>query len=180
MAAWQPLLAQVMRERSHLLVAYAGLYTGNVADAEDVVQEALIRSFSRGRSFENVAAADAYVRKAIPCVFIDRARASSSTRRAVRRSVDHAPHTVDIDAKVDVRRALHQLSPRERTCIVLRFFDDMTVPQIASRLGISDGTVKRYLSDASSRLSEHLSIDADWRSAPERADVVAPTSRITP
>ncbi|MCJ7826789.1 MAG: sigma-70 family RNA polymerase sigma factor [Demequinaceae bacterium] len=176
MAAWQPLLAHVMRERSHLLVAYAGLLTGNSADAEDVVQEALIRTFSRGRTFENVATAEAYVRRAIPSVFIDRARAKSSTLRALTRSVDPTPHMVDIDAQVDVRRALHTLSPRERTCIVLRFFDDLPVAQIAERLGISDGAVKRYLSDASKRLSQKLSVDADWQQAPERSLVTSPQS----
>ncbi|MBN2177269.1 MAG: sigma-70 family RNA polymerase sigma factor [Demequinaceae bacterium] len=174
MAAWQPLLTHVMRERSHLLVAYAGLLTGNSADAEDVVQEALIRTFSKGRRFENAAAAEAYVRRAIPSVFIDRARAKSSTWRALTRSVDPTPHVVDIDAQVDVRRALLTLSPRERSCIVLRFFDDLTVAQIAERLGISEGAVKRYLSDASKRLSAHLSVDADWERAPERSLVVTP------
>src|SRR5450830_610331 len=33
-------------------------------------------------------------------------------------------------------------------CVVLRFYDDLTVPEIARQLGLSDGTVKRYLSDA--------------------------------
>ena len=177
MAGWQPLLSRVMRERSHLLIAYAGLYTGNSADAEDVVQEALIRTFSRGRHFESPATAEAYVRRAIPSVFIDRARAAQSAKRAATRSVDVAPHQVDIDAQIDVRRALHALSPRERSCVVMRFFDDLPVAEIATRLGISDGAVKRYLSDASKRLSAHLSIEADWERAPERTIVVSPSAR---
>lgn len=171
MAGWQPLLMDVMRRRSHTLIAYAGLYTGNTADAEDVVQEALIRTFSRGRHFENAAAAEAYVRRAIPSVFIDRGRAATSSRRAHTRAVDRAPYTIDIDAQVDVRRALAGLPPRERTCMVLRFFDDLTVPQIAARLGLSDGAVKRYLSDASKRIAKELAIEADWESAPVRVPV---------
>ena len=43
---------------------------------------------------------------------------------------------------------------------VLRFFDDLTVPQIAAQLGIADGTVKRYLADASGRLAIVLAVDA--------------------
>jgi DNA-directed RNA polymerase specialized sigma24 family protein len=39
---------------------------------------------------------------------------------------------------------------------VLRFYDDLTVPQIAAQLGLADGTVKRYLADASARLAEVL------------------------
>jgi RNA polymerase sigma factor (sigma-70 family) len=169
----------VMRERSHKLIAYAGLYTGNTGDAEDIVQEALIRTFSRGRSFPNTAAAEAYVRRAIPSVFIDHGRAATSRWRAVTRSIDHAPHVVDIDAQVDVRRALDTLPPRERSCIVLRFFDDLTVPDIAARLDISEGAVKRYLSDASTKLAERLSVTADWKSAPEHTAVVSPTNRFS-
>jgi RNA polymerase sigma factor (sigma-70 family) len=168
----------VMRRRSHTLIAYAGLFTGNTADAEDVVQEALIRTFSRGRRFENATAAEAYVRRAIPSVFIDRGRTATSERRAHTRAVDRAPHSVDIDAQVDVRRALATLPPRERTCMVFRFFDDLTVPQIALRLGLSEGAVKRYLSDASKRISKELAIEADWESAPEHTAVVNPAQRI--
>ncbi|NTV39151.1 MAG: sigma-70 family RNA polymerase sigma factor [Demequinaceae bacterium] len=172
MAAWQPLLMDVMRKRSHALIAYAGLFTGNTGEAEDVVQEALIRTFSRGRRFENAAAAESYVRRAIPSVFIDRGRSATSAWRAHTRAVDRAPHEVDIDAQVDVRRALAKLPPRERSCMVLRFFDDLTVPQIAARLGLSDGAVKRYLSDASKRIAAELSVEADWESAPALVPVV--------
>ena len=177
MGSWQPLLMDVMRRRSHALIAYAGLYTGNSADAEDVVQEALIRTFSRGRRFDNATAAEAYVRRAIPSVFIDRGRSATSERRAHNRAVDRAPHAVDIDAQVDVRRALETLPPRERSCMVLRFFDDLTVPQIAERLGLSEGTVKRYLFDASKRIANDLQIDADWESAPEQTTIVTPAQR---
>jgi predicted transcriptional regulator len=48
------------------------------------------------------------------------------------------------------------------------------VGEIAARLGISDGAVKRYLSDASKRLATELKVEADWRTAPEFATVVSP------
>jgi RNA polymerase sigma factor (sigma-70 family) len=43
--------------------------------------------------------------------------------------------------------ALAGLAPRVRACIVLRYFEDLTVAEIADRLQLSEGTVKRYLSD---------------------------------
>lgn len=54
------------------------------------------------------------------------------------------------------RRALATLSPRERTCVVLRFYEDLTVPAIAADLSLSVGTVKRYLSDPVRRLEGAL------------------------
>src|SRR5690606_41013047 len=63
-----------------------------------------------------------------------------------RRSSDLAERVAT--AKVDVGVALARLSPRQRESVVLRFFEDMTVPQIAQTLGTSPGTIKRHLSNA--------------------------------
>jgi RNA polymerase sigma-70 factor (ECF subfamily) len=158
-ARWEPILDEVMRERGSGLLAYARLLTGNDAEAEDVLQDALVRSFSRGRQFTHVNAAEAYVRRAIPSVFIDRLRGrrtrdSADERRA--HEQDEAIGMGDRDAVLDVRAALATLPARERTCAVLRFYDDLTVSQIAAQLGLADGTVKRYLADASARLAEVL------------------------
>jgi len=163
MARWEPLLEQVMRERAPRLLAYAAMLTGDDAEAHDVLQDALVRSFSRGRRFDHVNQAEAYVRRAIPSVVIDRSRKF----RPVPRDPAEHPHVAapasDRDAVMDVRSALRELTPRERACIVLRFYDDLTVSQIAAHLGLADGTVKRYLSDASARLAALLGADVDLR-----------------
>jgi RNA polymerase sigma factor (sigma-70 family) len=163
MARWEPLLEQVMRERAPRLLAYAAMLTGDDAEAHDVLQDALVRTFSRGRRFDHVNQAEAYVRRAIPSVVIDRSRKF----RPAPRDPAEQPHTAapasDADAAMDVRSALRELSPRERACVVLRFYDDLTVAQIASHLGLADGTVKRYLSDASAKLAGLLGSAIDLR-----------------
>lgn len=164
MARWEPILDEVMRERGSGLLAYARLLTGNDAEAEDVLQDALVRSFSRGRTFSHVNAAEAYVRRAIPSVFIDRLRGRRTRDGAderLARTLDAAAGMGDRDAVLDVRAALATLPARERACAVLRFYDDLTVPQIAVQLGLADGTVKRYLADASARLAQLLGDDAE-------------------
>jgi RNA polymerase sigma factor (sigma-70 family) len=50
--------------------------------------------------------------------------------------------------------ALRSLSPRQRACVVLRFYEDLPVTEVAARLGCSEGTVKRHLSDAMTRLAD--------------------------
>ncbi|MFV0633051.1 RNA polymerase sigma factor [Demequina sp.] len=174
MARWEPVLDAVMRERGARLLAYAKLLTGDHAEAQDVLQDALVRSFSKGRAFDDVNRAEAYVRRAIPSVFVDRLRRRDAAARAHRRNRDPEPHVVDTAAVLDVRQALAQLSPRERACIVLRFYDDLTVPAIAERLGIAEGTVKRYLADASARLARLLDTHADWAGDPPSVPVEAP------
>ena len=56
----------------------------------------------------------------------------------------------------DVQAALGTLSRQQRACVVLRFWDDLTVREIAAALGVAEGTVKRYLSTAVARLADVL------------------------
>ena len=158
MAHWEPILDEVMKERSARLLAYAALVTGDDAEAHDVLQDALVRTFSKRRSFAHVNAAEAYVRQAIPSVYLDGLRKRRSRERTLNRSYEREPASQDVDSQVDVERALAVLSPRERACVVLRYYDDCTIQQIAIQLGIAEGTVKRYLADASGKLAAKLEI----------------------
>ena len=72
-----------------------------------------------------------------------------------------------------MRQALAGLAPRVRACMVLRFFDDLTVPQIAHELGLADGTVKRYLADGSAALAVVLGEPDAGSSAHESVPVTA-------
>lgn len=162
MAHWHDVLDHMVRQRRSALVAYACLYAVDRAVAEDLVQEALVRTFARPRSITDVHAAEGYVRRAIRTAFLDRHRR--------RRTAADRAHLVALDGSVrgpegpavahaDVMAALAELPPRERACVVLRYFDDLTVPDIAADLGLAEGAVKRYLSDATRTLRALLGDD---------------------
>jgi RNA polymerase sigma-70 factor (ECF subfamily) len=155
-----------MRERGAKLIAYAALLVGRDGDAEDLVHDAIVKVFSRPRRLRDVGEVEAYVRSAMPSIVIDRARSGSSRRRANTLAFERPSVRADLDAGLDVRRALRELPPREQLCIVLRFFDDLTVPQIAARLGLAEGSVKRYLHDATARLAPLLDVTEDWDEGP--------------
>ncbi len=158
MAGWAEVLEHLVRERRPALVRYAALLTGgDLREADDLVQEALLRTFSRGRPLREVAAAEGYVRQAILRAFVDgyRRRRHWRTLQHLVAMPDVAPPPAAEDA-VDVRRALATLRPRLRACVVLRFYDDLTVAEIGDRLGLAEGTVKRYLSDAVGELETLL------------------------
>jgi len=168
-ARWEPLLEQVARERYGRLVARAMLYERSRSDAEDLVQDALVSTFSARRSFASVEQAEAYVRRAIASRFVDRAR-----RRGVERTVltriggMAAPVPDDIvvgGLSADLRSALATLQPRQRACVVLRHLDDLSTRDTAHALGLSEGAVKRYLSEGVALLNAALSLqltdDAD-------------------
>ena len=162
MAAWRNLLEELLQERRPALIGYAALMTGDRAAAEDLVHDAIVRTFGKPRVFPSLNAADAYVRRAIANGFIDGTRSRKSMLGVLPRMVvDEALPDDAIADRMDVRAALKTLPPRQRTCVVMRFYDDMLVADIAQTLGLSDGAVKRYLSDGIHHLNAKLGMSAD-------------------
>ena len=168
MSGWEQALDALVRQRRRALTAYAFLLCSDLREAEDLVQDALVSVFAGRHLPDEVDALEAYVRRAIRNTYIDgfRRRKRWATVRHLHEAPESQPPsdvaTVDhVPARLDAQRALALLSPRERACVVLRFYEDMTVPQIASELSLSLGSVKRYLHDAVARLEQHLGPLAD-------------------
>jgi len=118
------------------------------------VQDALVRTFQRGRADLGIDAAHAYVKRAISSAFIDsgrrlRARPQISDVEADAPAPDHAD---DVALALSLHSSILTLPPRERACVVLRYLEDMSVGSIAEELGLATGSVKRYLSDGVARL----------------------------
>lgn len=176
MAQWRDVLDAMVQERRSALVAYAGLFVTNRADAEDLVHEAIVRTFARPRVVTDIHAAEGYVRRAIRTAFLDQTRARRTWLGRVHlfRGESTTPAADGpATAAVDVHDALARLSPRERACVVLRYFDDLLVAEIAQTLDLSEGAVKRYLSDATRRLRDVLDLD------PDPDDLSAETTTVT-
>jgi len=96
--------------------------------------------------------------------FIDIARRRSRWNRAAPlvRDAEVASDPADqVLTREVLLAALDDLSPRQRACVVLRFYRDLPVAQIAAALGVGEGTVKRYLSEAMTRLAARLSPAGD-------------------
>jgi RNA polymerase sigma-70 factor (ECF subfamily) len=66
--------------------------------------------------------------------------------------------------------AMAGLSPQQRACVVLRYYQDLPLAQVASELGLAEGTVKRYLGEAMTRLAGRLSPAASGDRGREQAD----------
>lgn len=175
MAQWETELEELMARRSRVLVGYAYTLTRDLPRAEDLVQDALVKVFSRlrrpaetgdgGQSMRldqdepRLTNAEAYVRRAILTIYLDGYRRQSSWTGIKHLLADDAFAPAAERAasvRVDVGVALARLSPRQRESVVLRFFEDMTVPQIAQTLGTSPGTIKRHLSNAMELLRTSL------------------------
>lgn len=157
MSAWATMLDTLVRERGPALFGYAYVLTGSRDRADDLLQDALVRTFKSGRALVSIDSAHSYVKRAITTAFIDEGRRTA--RRPQRSATEPSEHLVispdhaaSIDEVLDLRAALLTLPPRERACVVLRYLEDQSVAGVAQSLGIAEGTVKRYLSDGVARL----------------------------
>ena len=129
---------------------------GDAMDKLDTIRKLLAKAAGAATPAE----AEAYVRRALTSQFLDDRR-SASRWRGVEHLVASPDATPDdapgrIDSRLDVVAALAALPPRPRTCLVLRYYADLTVPQIATELGIAEGSVKRYLHDGTAALGATL------------------------
>ncbi|MGW5194545.1 SigE family RNA polymerase sigma factor [Kribbella sp. NPDC004138] len=159
MADWEQAFRALLATRGGALRSYAYLLTGDTASAGDLVQEALTRVFGRRRVGGDIDQLEAYVRRAMLNQYVDSRRRLARWNATRHLLVDPPHHDDDRFAVADeVRRALSTLSPKQRACVVLRYYEDLTVPEIADELGCAEGTVKRHLSDARTKLATQLAI----------------------
>lgn len=164
-------LSALVATRGGSLARFGFLLTGDAQDARDLVQEALVRVFARSRRGRDLAAIEPYVRAAMLNVFLDGRRRHARLERLwplLPRRAQMPDHGEAVGAHVDLVRALRRLSPRQRSCVVLHYYEDMPVAAVADLLGCRPGTVKRHLSDAVAALTATLNPPASTRSAQGR------------
>jgi RNA polymerase sigma-70 factor (sigma-E family) len=129
----------------------AYLLCGDWQRAADITQEALIRVYLAWPRIERKGGLPTYVRRTIVSVAIDLQRKRSS-RELPTVGNDSAPAEIDIERSVSDRAALlaalATLPPRQRACVVLRYYDDLSVREVAHLLECSEGTVKSQTSRA--------------------------------
>jgi RNA polymerase sigma factor (sigma-70 family) len=158
MASWQPLLEELLSTRRARIQAYATLLAG-ASLADDLVQEALIATFSKNRGIKSVNSAEAYVKRAIATKYLDSVRKDRAERIRMERTAttESVPdHAAQIDGAQLLDAALATLPPRVRACVVLRYLEDQSTRDTAATLGLSQGAVKRYLADGIASLNGTL------------------------
>ncbi|HKJ55731.1 MAG TPA: sigma-70 family RNA polymerase sigma factor [Nitriliruptoraceae bacterium] len=150
-----PTAEELFRAEGTALVRLARIFTDDRNAAEDLVQEAFIRYHRSRHRIEDSGAAAAYLRSIVCNLARDHNRRGLMSRRHhARRPRDPLPAPLDatvVDRLVSdhegerVMRALHDLSKRQRDCLVLRFHLELTEREIGETLGISPNTVKTHV-----------------------------------
>jgi RNA polymerase sigma-70 factor (sigma-E family) len=152
--------------RSGALSRTAYLLTGNRADAEDLVQVTLAKTYLAWGRIREREALDGYVRRTMV-----NTQTSVWRRRRPEALYDQVPEVAgrdehgDADLHQALWTALGRLSRKQRATVVLRYYEDLSEAETARVLGVSVGTVKSTTSRALATLREDASLRDDPRTA---------------
>jgi RNA polymerase sigma-70 factor (sigma-E family) len=148
------------------LVRLAALLVRHSGEAEEIVQDAFVAMHGRWRRLREPDKALAYLRRSVVNAarsayrhhhVSDRHLVRESGAADVRRAAPSAEqHAMAGETRSEVMRALDALPQRQREVLVLRYYSDLTEHDIASMLGISDGTVKSHASRGLASLRSSL------------------------
>lgn len=136
------------------MVRLASLITMRQAVGEEIVQDAFVAVAVR---WDDVRRPEPYLRSAV--INYSRTAASRSLRE---RLVDTVPETFtngDINVPADMKQvwyALHRLTPRRRTAVVLRFYEDLDDREIADLMACRPSTVRSLVHRATRQLRKEL------------------------
>lgn len=163
--AWATARAAWLRRTAYLL-------TLDWHEADDVVQDTLAKLYPRWAAIARRGTPDAYARRVLATTVVDARRRPWRRERTVADLVAVAdaagslelPDTADRDALLTALRAV---PPGQRAVLVLRFFDDQSVDQVAALLGISPGAVKSQTARGLARLRAELGVPATPATRPE-------------
>jgi len=144
--------------RGRALLRTACLLTGDRTEAEDALQDALVKAAAKWPRINADGNPEPYVRKILYTVTIDRWRWRN---RRIPEQLGSAPDRLshrdpghDVDQRLVVTAALARLTVRQRQVLVLRFYEDLTEAQTAHAMKCSVSTVKSQSRLALQRLRE--------------------------
>jgi RNA polymerase sigma-70 factor (sigma-E family) len=136
--------------RTAALSRTAYLLTGDAHLAEDLVQTALFKAAKGWHRIQGDP--EPYVRRILYTQNISWWRSRKHVREHHLGAYDAPAAPVDTDLRLSLEEALARLTPKQRTVLVLRYFEDLTEVQTGAALGIGAGTVKSTTRQALARL----------------------------
>lgn len=152
---------EFVRARSGALYRTAYLLTGSRADAEDLVQVALVKLYVGWRKVDRTRSPEAYARRVLVNAFISGRRPARFTREKL---VDAPPEPfgpdgagpADLETGLTLWPLVRELPPRQRAVVVMRYVGDLSEAEIADALGMAPGTVKSTASKALKNLRARM------------------------
>ena len=126
------------------------LCAGDSQEADDIAQDALIRAYIASGSFLGLSKFSTWLFRIAYNCYLDRQRRSRhetiSTDSVQALSIPSTEQADDQFRYQQLYKALEQLPEKEKAAIVLHYFEDLSIKEIASILQSPPGTIKYHLS----------------------------------
>ena len=159
------IVALMFAQEGTSLVRLARFFCDDRNAAEDLVQEAFVRLHRSAGSIRDIDRLPAFLRSIVINLARDHNRRGLMSLRH-RNAADRPPvprepvdHAIAGDETAAVLDALRLLPERQRACLVLRYYEELSIGEVAETLHISKNSVKthcrRGLAALEARLGEH-------------------------
>jgi RNA polymerase sigma factor (sigma-70 family) len=144
------------------LVRLAAMLLDDTSAAEDVVQEAFVRFSLKGFDRDTLDSPIAYLRRIV-------VNLSRNTLRRRLVAARHAPRpddpggpadgsTLEAAEREEVLTHLRRLPRRQREAVVLRYYGELSMAEMAAAMGVALGTAKSTLSKGTAGLAEMMEV----------------------
>jgi len=157
------LVIELFNQEGRSLVRLARLFVDDRDAAEDIVQEAFLRLARHAGRIDAIERAPAYLRSIVLNLARDHNRRGLVSLRhhsAAGREIDVVEDVADRLSRSDEHRqvldAVRRLPGRQRDCIALRYFEELSIEEIAATLAVSPNSVKTHLRRGMASLGDEI------------------------
>ncbi len=133
----------------------AYLYVKNENDALDIVQETITKAYANMRNVKEERYFSTWLTKILINTALDVLRKKSKIIPLKEAMVEKPSPNMQIEENMDLLQAIEQLEEKYKTVIILRYYRDLPVQQIADYLNCPEGTVKSNLHRAIQKLRQY-------------------------
>lgn len=151
-----PAYGQLIEYYKEYLYKTAFLIIHNQEQALDIVGETILKGFRSIRKLKEPEYFKSWLTRILINIAKDCYREYPETENIDEIQVSKEGSNMSIEEKMDLNRAVNHLPDRYRTVIVLKYFDEMKISEIAYIMGIPEGSVKAYLYRAKEELRKMM------------------------
>ena len=152
-------LAELLSQYGREIQGVAYLILRNAADAEDVLMDTLITALDRGSRLREPSAMRPWLLKIATNLALGRHRRFGRVTW-LELAPDRPAPAMDATEHVALVQGLETLPVRQRTAVVLRYYADLPVAEVAAAMSTSENTVKTHLRNGLARLRQQLDMSA--------------------
>jgi len=153
---------ELIQMRKELLYRTAFAYVKNQEDALDIVSETVYKAYRSIKKLKEPAFFNTWLTRILINCSLDVMKKQSKVVPLEETAVIPV-QTEDATEALDLHSAIDLLEPKSRTVVILKYFHDLTISQIAEVMECPQGTIKTYLHRALKNL--RLELKEDWLNA---------------